>query len=375
MRREKKKRKRIAPLRHLLLVISVLVILLQRALRGNKALMRRLSSGFVRPVLRRLGERSAAVPYSVAELSMAVAALLLLVYILFCFERTRRHGGFFLRLYRFLITLLSLGAAVYAGFCVLWGVYYYGDDFMAQSGLRQEPVSTEQLSLVTGYFAALANTCADKVPRDADGLCATDRDSILDRSVQLYAALEEDYPCLAGPPLRAKPVRLSKVMSYVDFTGFFFPFTGEANVNTDCPPAFFAATVAHEQAHQRGVAKEQEANFVAVIACLRSADPEFVYSASLLAYSHLSNALYTADRNAWEQISSTLSEGVRADLQAERSYWQRFQTPVREVSNTVYESFLHSYDQTLGLRSYGACVDLLINYYYESVAALYGGEA
>ena len=369
-----RKKKRIAPLRHLLLVLSLLVILLQRALRGNRALMRRLSTGFVRPILQRLGEKSAAVPYSVAELLMALAVLLLLLYILFGIERTRRRGKFFLRLYRFLITLLSFAAAVYAGFCVLWGVYYYGDDFVGQSGLRSEPVSTEQLSLVTGYFAGLANTCADKVPRGADGVCASDRDSILDRSVQLYAALEGDFPCLAGTPLRAKPVRLSKVMSYVDFTGFFFPFTGEANVNMDCPPAYFAATVAHELAHQRGVAKEQEANFVAVIACLRSADPEFVYSASLLAYTHLSNALYTADRAAWEQISASLSAGVRADLQAERDYWQRFQTPVREVSNTVYESFLQSYDQTLGLKSYGACVDLLVNYYYESVASTYGGN-
>ena len=370
-----RKKKRIAPLRHLLLVLSALVILLHRLLRGNRALMRRLSADFVRPLLQRLGERSAGVPYSVAEALMALAAALLVVYILFCIERIRRRGGFFLRLYRFLITLLSFAAAIYAGFCVLWGVYYYGDDFVSQSGLRQEPVSTEQLSLVTAYFAGLANTCADKVPRDGNGVCAVDRDAILDRSVELYAALEGDFPCLAGPPLRAKPVRLSKVMSYVDFTGFFFPFTGEANVNTDCPSAFFAATVAHELAHQRGVAKEQEANFVAVIACLRSADPEFVYSASLLAYTHLSTALYTADRAAWEQISASLSAGVRADLQAERDYWQRFQTPVREVSNTVYESFLQSYDQTLGMKSYGACVDLLINYYYDSVAALHGGNA
>ena len=47
---------------------------------------------------------------------------------------------------------------------------------------------------------------------------------------------------------------------------------------------------------------------------------------------------------------------------------------MREVSNTVYESFLQSYDQTLGLKSYGACVDLLVNYYYESVASTYGGN-
>ena len=39
---------------------------------------------------------------------------------------------------------------------------------------------------------------------------------------------------------------------------------------------------------------------------------------------------------------------------------------MQEASNTVYEGFLHSYDQELGLKSYGACVDLLVNYYYEA---------
>lgn len=47
---------------------------------------------------------------------------------------------------------------------------------------------------------------------------------------------------------------------------------------------------------------------------------------------------------------------------------RQFETPVQKVSNTVYEGFLHSYDQTMGLKSYGACVDLLVNYYYEQAA-------
>ena len=41
---------------------------------------------------------------------------------------------------------------------------------------------------------------------------------------------------------------------------------------------------------------------------------------------------------------------------------------MQKVSNTVYEGFLHSYDQTMGLKSYGACVDLLVNYYYEQAS-------
>ena len=58
------------------------------------------------------------------------------------------------------------------------------------------------------------------------------------------------------------------------------------------------------------------------------------------------------------------------DLAAERAYWKQFETSVQTVSNTVYEGFLHSYDQELGLRSYGACVDLLVNYYYEAASGL-----
>lgn len=371
---KKNKRKPICPLRHVLLVVSALLILVLRGFRNNRRLMQKVSTDFVRPVLQNLGEKCAAVEFSVAEMLIAAFVLFLLVSVLYSLERTRRRGGFILRLYRLIITLLSFTAAVYAGFCLLWGVYYYGDDFTEQSGLRQEPVSSEQLSLVTLYFAEIANGYADQVPRDISGVCEIDRTAVLDCAAEIYIPLEQDFPCLYGPSLRPKPVRLSRMLSYLDFTGFFFPFTGEANVNMDSPSAFFAATVAHELAHQRGVAKEQEANFVAVLACMRSEKPEFVYSASLLAYTHLSNSLYSSDRAAWERIYSMLYDQVKRDLLAEREYWEKFQTPVREVSNSVYESFLQSYDQTLGLRSYGACVDLLVNYYYINAEALYGGQ-
>ena len=124
--------------------------------------------------------------------------------------------------------------------------------------------------------------------------------------------------------------------------------------------------MAHELSHQRGVAKEQEANFTAVLACLDYGDPDYCYSACLLAYTHLGNALAGADRAAWEEIFDGLDENVVRDLLSRRAYWAQFDTPAQTVSNTVYEGFLHSYDQTLGLKSYGACVDLLVNYFYEA---------
>ncbi|MBR5094601.1 MAG: DUF3810 domain-containing protein [Oscillospiraceae bacterium] len=360
---------RICPVRHVLALLGALVIGAHLATRGDHALNRALSEKLVRPIHRLFSQIADKLPFSLAELLIGLASVGLLVYITAEIVQGVRRKGWGRRAYRIGMTLLSAFLAIYAGFCLLWGVFYYGDDFMAKSGLSREKISAEELQVVTAYFADLANAYAPRVPRDENGVCAIDRAAVLARSPEVYASLEQAFPCLQGPPVRAKGIFFSRVMSYTDFTGFFFPFTAEANVNTDFPSGLFPSTVAHELAHQRGVAKEQEANFVAVLACLDYGDPEYVYSAALLAYIHLGNALYSADRQAWETIAQGLSDDVRRDFAAERAYWKQFETPVQEVSNTVYENFLYSYDQDLGLKSYGACVDLLVNYYYETALA------
>ena len=357
---------RLCPVRHVLILLNAGIIGLHLATRGSHDLNRRLSEGFVRPVHRFLSRVTNVLPFSAAELLIALAVLGGLGYLLWQLLQILRRRGWKQRLYRIVTALLCAGTVFYGGFCLLWGVFYYGDDFMAQSGLPREKISVEQLERVTAYFADLANEYAPRVPRDGEGVCALDRRSVLARSPEVYLGLEEQFPCLAGPEVRAKGVLCSRVMSLIDFTGFFFPFTAEANVNLDFPTSLLPSTVAHELAHQRGVAKEQEANFVAVLACLDYGDPEYVYSAALLAYTHLGNALYSADREAWANIYEGLSEQVRRDFAANRTYWRQFETPVQQVSDTVYEGFLQSYSQTQGLKSYGACVDLLVNYYDET---------
>ena len=355
----------LCPRRHVLLLVSVGLIALHLLTRRNHALMVFLSEKAVRPLHRALGTLNAHASFSVAELLIALAVTAILVYIINQIIQLIRKGERPARLYRTLVTLLAAGTTVYALFCLLWGVYYYADDFTEKSGFENGEISVEQLASVTRYFADMADEYAARVPRDERGLCASDKEELLRRSPEVFAETEKMVPCLAGPPLAAKGVRCSRVMSYLDFSGFFFPFTAEANVNTDMPACDLAATIAHELSHQRGVAKEQEANFTAVLACLEYGDPEYCYSACLLAFTHLGNALYDADRAAWEEIREGIGEEVLNDLRERSLYWRQFDTPVQTVSNTVYENFLYSYDQELGLKSYGACVDLLVNYYYE----------
>ena len=363
---------RLSPAGHIVAAVSAVLIILHLLTRGNRPLMVWASERLVQPVHRALAALNSHLPFSVAEALIGLAAAAVIAYIIYILISMLRGGGRLKRLYAAVINLLAAGLAVYAGFCMLWGVYYYGDDFMTRSALENENISVEQLEAVTRYFAERSNEYAEQVPRDEDGNYIADRAAILARSDEVYENIERELPCLAGPAVRAKGVYFSRLMSYTDFTGFFFPFTAEANVNTDFPPALFASTVAHELAHQRGVAKEQEANFVAVLASLAYGDTEYCYSACLLAYTHLGNALYSADYEAWKSIYLSLSEDVRRDFAANREYWAQFETPVQKVSNTVYEGFLYSYDQDMGLKSYGACVDLLVNCFYGQAAAASG---
>jgi len=359
---------KLCPTRHALMVLSLLLIAFHLYLRQNEAMAEVVSAGFIRPALRTMAKYTAIVPFSLAEALIAAAVLGTLACMAVCIYRIIKGKERLLSLYRMLITPLTLVLLAYALFSWLWGAFFYIDDFAENVGLESKPVSAGQLAVVTEYFAQLANEYSYQVERDENGVCDADRSGILKSSAHIFDNVEKHFPQLAGEDVPAKGIVFSKLMSYLDFTGFFFPLTGEANVNMDFPPSLFASTVAHEISHQRGVAKEQEANFVAVLACLESGDPDYCYSASLLAYIHLGNALHSADYDAWEKIYRSLNDNVLRDFAADRAYWQQFETPVQDVSNTFYEGFLYSYDQHLGLKSYGACVDLLVNYYYDTVS-------
>ena len=364
----------LCPVAHTVALVSVMVILLHLMLRHNQPLMARIGSSFLHPMHEKLallwdklGYYSAAEVLIWGFIAFILAALVWRLVKLIRGDRWRN-------LYRLVMLPVAAALFVYAGYSALWGTYYYADDFLVSGGFESREISVDELETVTRYFAGRLNELGAEVQRDSQGFYTLDRREILDRSREIYHNTETLHPRLTGPAVSAKAIASSHWLSYLDFTGFFFPFTGEACVNTDFPVSLFPSTVAHELAHQRGVAREQDANFVAVLSSLESGDLDYGYSACLLAYIHLGNALYSADYARWEPIYKSLSEGVRLDMALNNAYWQQFETPVQTVSNTVHEGLLQSYDQQLGLKSYGACVDLLVCHYLNDAQDYFFGE-
>lgn len=335
------------------------------ALRDNRALMNAWTARFASPLQAALGRLCAYAPFSVMEWLIAALVLCALAYIGWSVRAVIRARG---RRFRRAVTAIwgavCVALCLIGVFCWMWGAYFWADGFQDKSGLRAAPVSADRLEAVAALFADGLTNAADAVARDADGAFAVPVAEILAKAPYVYDNLETLYPFLTFADTGVKPMAFSRLMSRMDFTGFYCACTGEANVNIDSPACLLASTAAHEMAHQRGFASEQECNFLAVLACVNSGDAVYSYSGWLMGWIYLGNALYSVNPDAYRELRERLPESVRLDLARNNEYWNQFRDGViRKAATKAYDGILKSYGEERGMQSYGAMVDLLVAYY------------
>ena len=319
------------------------------------------------PIRRSLGSLCYRVSFSVMEALYVLAAVLVLAYVVWNITAVvRARGRRKRRAYSAVLGAVCAGLSVCAATCLLWGVCYYTDTFQDRSGIRAEEVSLPDLTAVTAGCAENLAQTADQVPREEAGTFNASLNEIFAGSTDIYQGAEDLFPFLEFEDRAPKRMFFSRVMSAMNFTGVYFAFTGESNINVDAPACLITSTIAHELSHQRGIASEQECNFLAVLASTTSGDPVYEYSGWLMGYIHLGNALYQADPAAWQAIRDSLPDTVLADLASNNAYWASFEGAAADASQKVYDTILKGYGQEDGIRSYGTVVDLLVAYYRDT---------
>lgn len=358
---------------HLWLLADLILLGLFALLRENRGVMNSFVGRVSTPIRRFLGRLCYRVDFSVAEVLCVLLVLAVIGYVVWAViavarEEKGRRGR---RVYGTLLGVACGALTLGVVFCWFWGVDYYTDSFQEKSGIYAQPVAAEDLLAVTVYFARQTALTADTVERDENGVFAVPREDILADSPHAYDALENRFPFLEFDDLGVKPVRLSRVMSALDFTGVYCPYTGESNVNVDSPACMLPATAAHEMAHQRGYASEQECNFLAILASTTCGNDTYAYSGWLLGYIYLGNALYRVAPETYWAIREALPEPVEADLENNTAYWDQFRdTAAQKVSNKVYDGMLKAYGEERGIQSYGTVVDMLVVYYKDAAAEM-----
>lgn len=304
------------------------------------------------------------VPFSAAECLVILLLLCIPVtLILFAAGMIRKKGSRPLFMLKSAVNLAVFFSIVFFLFTINCGINYYRYPFADTCGLKVEPSTKTELNELCVSLASDANRLRPGLKSGSRGVMELHQKDLrvtAQEAARAYDRMERDYPLLRSGYSAPKLVHFSRVMSRCNITGVFFPFTLEANVNTDVPEYTIPATMCHELSHLRGYMREEEANFIGYLVCSKSEDMDFQYSGDMLAFTYASNALFSADANAANKIFSSLSSGVRRDLAYNSEYWKQFEGPVAKASSRVNDQYLKANSQSDGVQSYGRMVDLLL---------------
>lgn len=317
-----------------------------------------------------LSRITAPVPFPVAEAAMAAYGTWLLALAVGGIREAIGSAGALGRsLGRGAARLARDGGLLLVSFYLLWGFHYARPSVEARLGLPDGGDASRRELVRLAERAVRATNAAYRAIHDTAD--AGEPTTLPAHGGRVRAALAEGWRRAAeewglpghygwsyGPVEAFVP---DGALVLVGLGGFYFPWTGEAVVDGGTPASDLVQSIAHEQAHQRGVAPEDEASFMGFLAASRAPHPVARYSAYLFAQRHLMAAAASGGRTEIrEELASERLPGVRRDLADLYAYVRRRIRVAARVTRRVNDAYLKSQQVEGGVASYGLVTRLLV---------------
>lgn len=306
-----------------------------------------------------LGRVTGAVPFSVAEAGVAILAVGGAILGFRAWRASQQRGRLAFRFVLAAACVFSLGYAVFLG---SWGLNYRREPIAGAFGLPVEKSNADELRTLAAHFFERMELARLAAPT-RNGVATVEsggQTSIFRRAAEAYHAAGQGFPFLSGDYSPAKPLLSSVLFSYAGVGGIYVPFTAEPHVNVDSPDWVLPFNVCHEMAHQRGVAREDEANYVGFRVARDFGSPDFVYSAYFGIDGHVVNALGKADPKMARELWENRSPALKADAAAYQAWRATRTSRLADVGDAVNSAYLRSNGVKDGVQSYGRVVDLLL---------------
>ena len=268
-------------------------------------------------------------------------------------------------------TQISILLIIAITFGIGFGPCYFRNTLAQNLGLEDKPVSGQALYDTAMWLTDNINGLLPEILYGEGGESHL-RVSFYELSDMVNEAFEK-YASGAGYISHfysaVKPVSLSRYMTYTHISGVYAFFTGEANVNFNYPDFVVPYTMAHEMSHQRGIAREDEANFVAFLVCISSDDAYIRYSGYVNVLREVRNALYNSDRDLYNEYMKRYPAKVRAEMAAYSKFFEPYrESTAAKVVSATNDKYLKSQSVKAGERSYGLVTDLAVAYYLKYIA-------
>lgn len=260
-----------------------------------------------------------------------------------------------------MLNLILLLASVYCIFYLFWGINYDRKGIAYQLQLPVDKYDTSDLLQIQNLLLQKVNATKWSVVKSGETYPSTP--VLIERAKASYDEAQKKFHFLKYSRVSAKASMYGSIGNYLGFTGYYNPFTGEAQINTTVPQMLLPYITTHEIGHQLGYAKENEANFVGYLASVSSHDTLFHYSAYLDLFLYTNRELYFFDSSAAKKIVQQLIPPVKQDLLELKEFDLAHQSFLEPVINWMYGNYLKLNNQPKGLHSYNAVVGMLIEYY------------
>ena len=301
-------------------------------------------------------------PFAVVELLMYISVVIFIVSIIYMIIRLIRDGDKKERLFKWLVNVFLVINILALSFVTNCGINYHRTSFAEMSGIEVTYYSIEELTEVAMWLTYRVNEVGEQVIRNENGEMVLTVD-IASNSIQAMQNLSNRFPVLEGHYPPPNPLIFPRALSVMQVSGIFIPFTIEGIYNNAMVDYNIPFVATHELVHVRGFMQEEEANFVAFLACIYSPEVEFQYSGYLLGWIYVNNAMRRVDSDAANEFRDKLNPDIISDLRANRAFWAQYEGPISDMQTRVNDAYLRANAQPEGVRSYGMMVDLVIAYF------------
>ena len=259
----------------------------------------------------------------------------------------------------FIYNSVAILSPIYFFYMLTWGLAYHKKPLEKLLNLDSKNIQDSEIIELSKVLVDSANSTRTRISQtQIDKLSFQE---IFEKAPVGYQNLKEKYSFLKYEKPSIKKAFGSNLLSYMSTSGIYMFPTGEANVNTN--NVFYDApyVTTHEMAHQLGFASEEEASYLAFLACKNNPDPVFQYSAYYGTVFRALNKVWEIDSTQSKSLFEKLSPTVKADLEKEKAIWKKFRNPIQKyIVSPFYDLFLKSNGQEQGSRSYDLVVELMV---------------
>ena len=249
-------------------------------------------------------------------------------------------------------SVLGVLAAVHFFFLISWGFNYHNPPLSKQNKVSLD-YTPEALKTTLATLIEHSNKLHQQLaPSDTTVV------QFPFTKKEIRSQFMQQYPQTAG----IKNSLWSTGLSYMGFAGYLNPFTGEAQVNAKMPLPSYITTVAHEQAHQLGYAREQEANYLAFVHCIEQKNPYIQYAGYIFGLRYCYNALYQYNVEEARTLKAKIRPGILKEYRQSQEFWEGYENPLEPLFKSSYDSYLKAQWQTAGIRSYSLVVAFIVDH-------------